>query len=499
MSYPTDYLTLLEDLEKGYARFAELEKEAASTLQQLQAQKQSIAELATLLREVQAASGTLQDFRAFAKDCQPFLTSLQQSNAAVAQARAAMPELKQQMQLVEQVQAANTSGTLGALRAFVTEAKPILTELKSALTDLASLRSSTAEIKDFIGIAQQFRALKSSGEIEELRSVTATVQPMLTQLQAAKPELAVAQAATPSLRQQLEVISQATQLKASGLLDEAQAVAKQFGPYIELLDRNRALITAGFAVSHRARELKSPIPIRDGKAPGEEIVFQIFEEVFMEFCWIPSPSDKEQIRRSYSSPLHVWHIDTCQLWFPNGKTSSGVQGGFWLSKHPCTQRQWEQVMGTNPSKFKGPNRPVESISRRDVQRFCFQLPEPHGWNYGLPTYLEWQFAACCAQVYPKHGIRRWPTGTQTTEPLTLVKNETSNVGEFEGTANDWGLADVLGNVKLRVREEDRIVGSSYCSPGEILAVHNVPPELISPEIGFRLGVFPDYRRSQLLP
>ena len=36
--------------------------------------------------------------------------------------------------------------------------------------------------------------------------------------------------------------------------------------------------------------------------------------------------------------------------------------GFWLGKHEVTQAQWESIMGSNPSSFKGANLPVEKVS-----------------------------------------------------------------------------------------------------------------------------------------
>ena len=35
---------------------------------------------------------------------------------------------------------------------------------------------------------------------------------------------------------------------------------------------------------------------------------------------------------------------------------------FEIGKYEVTQAEWESVMGTNPSMFKGPSRPVENIS-----------------------------------------------------------------------------------------------------------------------------------------
>ncbi|MBI5368312.1 MAG: formylglycine-generating enzyme family protein [Planctomycetes bacterium] len=46
---------------------------------------------------------------------------------------------------------------------------------------------------------------------------------------------------------------------------------------------------------------------------------------------------------------------------------------FYLGKHPVTQEQWQAVMGKNPSHFRGPRRPVESVSWADCQEFLAKL------------------------------------------------------------------------------------------------------------------------------
>ena len=42
---------------------------------------------------------------------------------------------------------------------------------------------------------------------------------------------------------------------------------------------------------------------------------------------------------------------------------------FYLGKYEVTQEQWEAVMGSNPSLFKGPKNPVEIVSWDDCQPF----------------------------------------------------------------------------------------------------------------------------------
>ena len=45
---------------------------------------------------------------------------------------------------------------------------------------------------------------------------------------------------------------------------------------------------------------------------------------------------------------------------------------FYLGKYLVTQEQWEAVMGNNPSHFKGPKNPVETVSWVDCQKFLEQ-------------------------------------------------------------------------------------------------------------------------------
>ena len=66
---------------------------------------------------------------------------------------------------------------------------------------------------------------------------------------------------------------------------------------------------------------------------------------------------------------------------------------FYLGKYPVTQAQWEAVMGTNPSVFKGADRPVENVSWDDVQAFMRKLNEREGVDhYRLPTEAQWEYA-----------------------------------------------------------------------------------------------------------
>jgi formylglycine-generating enzyme required for sulfatase activity len=80
-----------------------------------------------------------------------------------------------------------------------------------------------------------------------------------------------------------------------------------------------------------------------------------------------------------------------------------ISRGYGLGKYSVTQKEYESVMGTNPSDFKGSNRPVEQVSWHDAVEYCEtltareraagRLPSGSGYEYRLPTEAEWEFAA----------------------------------------------------------------------------------------------------------
>ncbi|MEM6261916.1 MAG: formylglycine-generating enzyme family protein [Bacteroidota bacterium] len=66
---------------------------------------------------------------------------------------------------------------------------------------------------------------------------------------------------------------------------------------------------------------------------------------------------------------------------------------FYLGQYPVTQALWEAVIGKNPSRFPGKNRPIERVSWEDCQVFCAKLRELTGQPYRLPSEAEWEYAA----------------------------------------------------------------------------------------------------------
>jgi formylglycine-generating enzyme required for sulfatase activity len=119
---------------------------------------------------------------------------------------------------------------------------------------------------------------------------------------------------------------------------------------------------------------------------------------------------------------------------------------FYLGKYEVTQAQWLEVMGTNPSHFKGDlNRPVERVSWYMVQDFIRRLNGREGHNkYRLPTEAEWEYAARAGST------TQYSFGDNESfleQFAWYNKNDggkTHSVGQLR--PNAWGLYDMHGNV-----------------------------------------------------
>jgi formylglycine-generating enzyme len=123
--------------------------------------------------------------------------------------------------------------------------------------------------------------------------------------------------------------------------------------------------------------------------------------------------------------------------------------GFYLGKHEVTQSQWQKVMGSNPSKFNGGDRPVESVSWTEVTSFCNKLTAsertagrlPAGMTYQLPTEAQWEYA-CRAGTKTAFSFGDGLVSRQAN--ISGGPGETTDVGKYP--ANAWGFHDMHGNV-----------------------------------------------------
>ncbi len=118
--------------------------------------------------------------------------------------------------------------------------------------------------------------------------------------------------------------------------------------------------------------------------------------------------------------------------------------GFWMGRFEVTQAQWETVMGTNPSFFKGGELPVEQVSWNEVQTFLDKLNAEYGSNFRLPTEAEWEYA-CRAGERSAYTFGNDPAmlGNYAWYGANS-RSRSKRVGLKE--ANAWGIYDMHGNV-----------------------------------------------------
>jgi formylglycine-generating enzyme required for sulfatase activity len=103
-------------------------------------------------------------------------------------------------------------------------------------------------------------------------------------------------------------------------------------------------------------------------------------------------------------------------------------------------------MGSNPSSFKGANRPVEKVNWKDAMKFCEKLTQmekaagrlPKGYIYTLPTEAQWEYA-CRAGTTTAYSF-----GDRITPKQANNGSRTTTVGTYP--ANAWGFHDMHGNV-----------------------------------------------------
>ena len=117
---------------------------------------------------------------------------------------------------------------------------------------------------------------------------------------------------------------------------------------------------------------------------------------------------------------------------------------FYIGKYEVTQKQWKEIMGSNPSRYKGDNLPVENVSWDDVQKFIKKLNQKTGQNYRLPTEAEWEYAA-------RGGSTGSPTkyaGSNNIDDVAWYSSNSGRKTHAVGTkkANELGIYDMSGNV-----------------------------------------------------
>jgi len=207
---------------------------------------------------------------------------------------------------------------------------------------------------------------------------------------------------------------------------------------------------------------------------GVFIAFTL-DEVAQRLRWIPPgrflmgspPQETQGLARE----------DAERTWFEREHPRHQVTltKGFWLFDTPCTQALWSAVMGSNPSRFKSADRPVEQVSWDDAQGFVARInARVPGLGLALPTEAQWEHACRAgtgtalytgpirilgANHAPELDAIAWYTGNSGVG-FELADGYDASAGPERqysdaksGThpvcrkkPNPWGLYDMIGNV-----------------------------------------------------
>lgn len=122
---------------------------------------------------------------------------------------------------------------------------------------------------------------------------------------------------------------------------------------------------------------------------------------------------------------------------------------FYINKTEVTQKQWNVIMGSNNSNFRGENLPVENIDWEEALDFVSKLARLTNLNFVLPTEAQWEYAArggiySMGYTYP---------GSNDYEDVLIYKGDMSktspNFTTYEVGSlwpNELGLYNMAGNV-----------------------------------------------------
>jgi formylglycine-generating enzyme required for sulfatase activity len=184
------------------------------------------------------------------------------------------------------------------------------------------------------------------------------------------------------------------------------------------------------------------------------------------------------------------------VWVPS---LPGTSYGAWVGKFEVTQKEFQKVMDSNPSKSKDPAHPVESVTWQEALDFCGKLTAsekaagtlPSGFVYALPTQAQWDFFLSDAKF--DDGV--------TSRTCTPLRESPVNVGTLP--PNQLGLYDVLGNVwewcsDTGTNADRFLKGSAFNSTTHLYfgkTLDRTTPRRLaadsrSPEVGFRCILAP---------
>ena len=160
---------------------------------------------------------------------------------------------------------------------------------------------------------------------------------------------------------------------------------------------------------------------------------------------------------------------------------------FLIGKYEITQKQYNEVMGNNPSVSKTDEKgavndlkPVENVNKDDAENFCKKLNQsyskliPYGYKFDLPTEAQWEYA-CRAGTTSALNSGKENTSNDNFANLKEIawvkSNATCTHPVGQKPPNNWGIYDMHGNVEEIIKDTRLATYPPY------LFQYTVPPSV----------------------
>jgi formylglycine-generating enzyme required for sulfatase activity len=213
----------------------------------------------------------------------------------------------------------------------------------------------------------------------------------------------------------------------------------------------------------------------DGQSETQTVRVEPGQTATVAFSYKPAPSSNVT---SYGTSF-TNSLGATMVWVPGGSYTMGdtagggdsdeknhqvTLSGFYMGQTEVTQAQWQKVMGSNPSYFKGDSLPVENVSWYDAVALCNALSQKEGktpaytingtnvtlnvgaTGYRLPTEAEWEYAAKGGASTPVQTIKY--AGSTNLDEVAWTSSNSGKTTHPVATRkpNALGLYDMTGNV-----------------------------------------------------